>query len=89
LSYLKIIQLTNDIILFEETSGIYKLAPTGLPPTGTLDSITKTDSAKITGVANNIFKIPLEDDTYNNNDERRYLYGITYYFDKEGSKSQP
>ena len=92
LSYLKIIQLTNDIILFEENSGIYKLAPVGLPPTGTLDSITNANSAgqpKITGVANNIFKIPLEDDTYtyNNNDEKRYVYGITYYFDKEGSKS--
>ena len=92
LSYLKIIQLTNDIILFEENSGIYKLAPVGLPPTGTLDSITNANSAgqpKITGVANNIFKIPLKDDTYtyNNNDEKRYVYGITYYFDKEGSKS--
>ena len=89
LSYLKIIQLTNDIILFEETSGIYKLAPTGLPPTGTLDPIANANSAsqpKITGLANNIFKIPLEDDTYNNNDEKRYLYGITYYIDRSGSE---
>ena len=90
LSYLKIIQLTNDIILFEETSGngIYKSAPAGLPPTGTLDSITYANIAiksKITGAANNIFKIPPEDDTYNNKDEKRYLYGITYYIDKAGS----
>jgi len=90
LSYLKIIQLTNDIILFEETSGngIYTSAPEGLPPTGTLDPITYANSAiksKITGAANNIFKIPLEDDTYNNKDEKRYLYGITYYIDKAGS----
>lgn len=28
----------------------------------------------------NILKIPHEDDTYNSNDEKRYLYGITYYF---------
>ena len=86
LSYLKIIQLTNDIILFEETcgDGIYKLATVGLPPTGILDPITYANSdikSNITGVANNIFKIPLEDDTYNNNDEKRYLYGITYYID--------
>jgi hypothetical protein len=39
----------------------------------------------ISGV-NNIFKIPTDDDTYNNNDEKRYVYGITYYFDKSNSK---
>ena len=87
LSYLKIIQLTNDIILFEETcgdggDGIYKLATVGLPPTGTLNSIKYANKSNITGVANNIFKIPLEDDTYNNKDEKRYLYGITYYIDR-------
>ena len=87
LSYLKIIQLTNDIILFEETcgDGIYTLASAGLPPTGTLNPIKYANKSNITGAANNIFKIPLEDDTYNNNDEKRYLYGITYYFDKAGS----
>jgi hypothetical protein len=36
---------------------------------------------KIKG-GNSIFKIPLEDDTYNTNDEKRYLYGITYYFNR-------
>jgi hypothetical protein len=85
LSYLKIIQLTNDIILFEENSGIYTSV--------SKDSITTLDPIKmsaiainpISGVANNIFKIPLEDDTYNNKDEKRYLYGITYYIDKAGS----
>ena len=90
LSYLKIIQLTNDIILFEETcgedkEGIYKLASAGLPPTGTLNTIKYANKSNITGAANNIFKIPLEDDTYNNKDEKRYLYGITYYIDKAGS----
>ena len=87
LSYLKIIQLTNDIILFEETcgedkEGIYKLASAGLPPTGTLNTIKYANKSNITGAANNIFKIPLEDDTYNNKDEKRYLYGITYYIDR-------
>lgn len=87
LSYLKIIQLTNDIILFEETcgdggDGIYKLATVGLPPTGTLNTIKYANKSNITGDANNIFKIPLEDDTYNNKDEKRYLYGITYYIDR-------
>jgi hypothetical protein len=28
---------------------------------------------------NNIFDTPLEDDTYNTNDEKRYLYGITHF----------
>jgi hypothetical protein len=28
----------------------------------------------------NILKLPHEDDTYNSTDEKRYLYGITYYF---------
>ena len=29
--------------------------------------------------------VPLDDDTYNTNDEKRYLYGITYYFDQANS----
>ena len=99
LTYLAIIQRTNDIIQFEThvgagKNGIYNMAPIGLPPAGELDVIPNTtrnidDDAskgtyisKISGITNNIFKIPLEDDTYNNNDEKRYVYGITYYFDK-------
>ena len=95
LSYLATIQRTNDVILFEKNAGrgpdklgIYNMAPIGLPPTGTLDVISNTEGeykSKIVGV-NNIFKIPMEDDTYNNNDEKRYVYGITYYFDKWNSK---
>jgi hypothetical protein len=93
LSYLATIQRTNDIILFEKNAGpdklgIYNMAPIGLPPTGTLGVISNTEGAyksKIVGV-NNIFKIPTVDDTYNNNDEKRYVYGLTYYFDKWNSK---
>ena len=92
LSYLKIIQQTNAIINFEEavtftttnphTTGIYNLLNATPPPT-TLDALPKAGIDPIT-IANNIFKIPLDDDTYNTNDEKRYLYGITYYFDKMG-----
>ena len=95
LSYLAVIQRTNDIILFEKNvgtskNGIYNMKPINLPPTGELGAIPNIDNndnkSKITGVNNNIFKIPLEDDTYNNNDEKRYVYGITYYFDTSNSK---
>lgn len=92
LSYLSIIERTNDIIVFETTYpaglgntkiGIYdgKLATT--PPPITLPvfdtSTTTTKVATIRG-DNDIFKIPLDDDTYNTIDEKRYLYGISFYF---------
>ena len=95
LSYLKMIQQTNAIIKFEEavtftttnpyTIGIYTLLNTTQPPT-TLAVLPTEGLLPFTGAANNIFKIPLDDDTYNTNDEKRYLYGITYYFDTENSK---
>jgi len=94
LSYLAMIQRTNDIILFEENvgtnnTGIYSMKPTTtsslLAPILPDDKEGKYKS-KIIGKTNNIFKIPLEYGSYNNNDEKRYLYGITYYFDKENSK---
>ena len=94
LSYLAIIQRTNDIIQFETHIGtgnngsIYNLAPIGLPATYEMGPILNTEGenkSKIVGANNNIFKIPLEDDTYNNNDEKRYVYGITYYFDTKNS----
>ena len=97
LSYLAMIQRTNDIILFEENvgtenKGIYSMKPTTtsslLAPIIPDDKEGKYKS-QIIGNTNNIFKIPLEDDRYNNNDEKRYLYGITYYFDKENSNSKP
>ena len=87
LGYLAIVQRTYDIIKYEtevsfvgETQkGIYATKLDKTPPPTTLDVITNTPSATITGEAN-IFKIPHDDDTYNSIDEKRYLYGITYYF---------
>jgi len=95
LGYLAIIKRTNDIISFEKSGGIYNkvsdaslLSPPVLNPITDIDKLVDTNNVKylthITG-ANNIFKIPLEDDTYNTNDEKRYLYGLTYYFDKDNS----
>ena len=88
LSYLMIIERTNDIIKFEMKDD---KTNNGMDIYGrlgelTLTELTVSDSNKvladnITG-ANSIFKIPLEDDTYNTNDEKRYLYGITYYFNR-------
>jgi hypothetical protein len=87
LGYLAIVQRTYDIIKYETelgtgdtTKGIYvtKLAISSPPPTN-LDAITVTPSTIVTGDTN-IFKIPHDDDTYNSIDEKRYLYGITYYF---------
>jgi hypothetical protein len=80
LSYLKIIQQTNAIINFDISNRIYDKLNTTPQPT-TLDALTENNKNTI-AAANNIFKIPLDDDTYNTNDEKRYLYGITYYFGK-------
>jgi hypothetical protein len=92
LSYLAIIQRTDAIIKFEEavtfpltttgpaTTGIYNMLNKTPKPT-TLDVLPNAGISPITGTTN-IFKIPLDDDTYNTNDEKRYLYGITYYFGK-------
>ena len=92
LGYLALIQRTSDIIAFERTGvkigadiGIW----TNISKTITANSktigpfiVSNTDLlSKISG-NNNLFKIPLDDNTYNTNDEMRYLYGITYYFDK-------
>ena len=87
LGYLAIVQRTYDIIKYEtevsfvgETQkGIYATKLDKTPPPTTLDVITETPSDTITGEAN-IFRIPHDDDTYNSIDEKRYLYGITYYF---------
>jgi hypothetical protein len=89
LAYLAIIQRTDAIIKFEEANVIYT-ALNSTPPLTTLGVLTETNkgtiSTKLPQYDNNIFRIPLDDDTYNTNDEKRYLYGITYYFDKDNSK---
>jgi hypothetical protein len=89
LSYLAIIQRTDAIIKFEESidfgnnvKGIYNKLNT-TPPLSSLDNLPlpkEDDIRKNILQDNNIFKIPLDDDTYNTNDEKRYLYGIAYYF---------
>ena len=84
LSYLAIIKQTDAIIKFEEGNGIYNKLNTTPPPT-TLGALTENNKNTI-AADKNIFRIPLDDDTYNTNDEKRYLYGITYYFDTEKSK---
>jgi hypothetical protein len=86
LGYLAIIQRTYDIIKYEtelgtgdKTKGIYVTKLDKTPPPTTLDVITVTPQVIITR-DENIFRIPHDDDTYNSADEKRYLYGITYYF---------
>jgi hypothetical protein len=88
-AYLALIKGCNSIIMFEQTSAkIYeKLDVT--PPLTTLGPIvvTTTQTDPISGV-NNIYRIPLDDDSYNTNDEKRYFYGITYYFNKVTSEKR-
>jgi hypothetical protein len=85
LAYLAVIQQTDAIIEFDISNNIYSDMTKTTPPPASLGVLSKVDLNKISGAANNIFKIPLDDDTYNTNDEKRYLYGITYYFDKANS----
>lgn len=86
LGYLAIIQRTYNIIKYEtelgtgdKTKGIYVTKLDKTPTPTTLDVVTPTPPLLITGDTN-IFRIPHDDDTYNSADEKRYLYGITYYF---------
>lgn len=87
LAFLALIEQSNRVILFEEANTLYNTVTTavGTSP-GTLAVLTSNNPSTISG-GYNIFGIPLEDNTYNVKDEQRYLYGITYYFDKEGSYS--
>lgn len=94
LAYLAVIRRSNNIIDFEMTQGIrlYDTISTAVTSassleTGTLAPITGvTDTSSISGV-NNIFGIPHDGNDYNTKDEQRYLYGITYYFDKTKSEN--
>lgn len=101
LAYLSIIQKSNNIIEFElnmvTTKPIYDQISTavtgGTFTLGEITGVTEANKATISGDVNkaatssdnNIYLIPLDDNTYNTKDEQRYLYGITYYFDKTGS----
>jgi hypothetical protein len=87
LGYLAIVQRTADIIKYETelgpgdtTKGIYATKLDITPPPTTLDVINPAHPTIIITSKTNIFKLPHDDDTYNSIDEKRYLYGITYYF---------
>jgi hypothetical protein len=79
LGYLAIIQRTNEIIEFEEKNQkIYSLVEQR--NNGQLSAFINVDVPDIIKGDTNILKLPHDDDTYNSTDEKRYLYGITYYF---------
>jgi hypothetical protein len=83
LSFLAIIERTNAVILFENNNKLFdktknavtdgKNALIPFSPTNAIDTISGD---------NNIFHIPnLDDEIINTKDEKRYVYGITFYFD--------
>jgi len=78
LGYLAIVQRTADIIKFEKDTKIYETKLDTTPPPTSLSYLPADASAINTN--RNIFRLPHDDDTYNTDDEKRYLYGITYYF---------
>lgn len=91
LAFLALIEQSNRVILFEEANTLYNQVTTAVgartsPGTLAVLLLPSNNPSTISG-GYNIFGIPLEDNTYNMKDEQRYLYGITYYFDKEGSYS--
>ena len=92
LSYLAIIQQSNTIIVYERGdvtinipgTKIYDIVNNAVNAVkgGAADAKTtlRTDAANFTELDGiDIFGIPLEDDTYNTSDEKRYLYGITHF----------
>ena len=92
-AYLALIKGCNSIIMFQTTqTNIDELmqitpTPTTLEPIRVKTTNSKGEAWMISGV-NNIYRIPLDDDSYNTNDEKRYFYGITYYFDKMTSEKR-
>lgn len=85
LGYLAIIQRTNDIIVFEKNTNtniysVVELINNGQLPAFTVSTAPATITDDVNGKILNILKLPHDDDTYNSTDEKRYLYGITYYF---------
>ena len=86
LAYLALVEQSNNVILFEENNTLYNTATTAVGTNaGNIDVLPSNTVSTISG-GYNMFGIPLEDNTYNTIDEQRYLYGITYYFDKTGSQ---
>jgi hypothetical protein len=89
IAYFALIKQCNSIIMFEMTQAkIYEILDV-VPSLTTLVPIvvTTTQTGPISG-DNNLYRIPLDDDSYNTNDEKRYFYGITYYFDKVRSEKR-
>jgi thioredoxin reductase len=87
LAYLALIDQSNRVIEFEEKNRLYDTAKTAVETNqGTLVMLPSETLSNISG-GYNIFGIPLEDNTYNLKDEQRYLYGITYYFDRDKSEN--
>jgi hypothetical protein len=92
LAYLAMIQRTDAVIKFEESidfgnnvKGIYNRL-NSTPPLSSLGILPTNAGIKNISGDNNIFRIPLDDDTYNTSDEKRYVYGITYYYDTATSQ---
>lgn len=89
IAYFALIKQCRSIVVFEQLSAkIYEKLDV-VPQLMNLAPIvvTSAQTAPISG-NNNIYRIPLDDDTYNTNDEKRYFYGITYYFDKDKSEKR-
>lgn len=99
LGYLAIIKCTKEIIDREELIGIYNGFDSTKMTSRQLSAFTATGDILVTFFKdtdinnniqnNNILKLPHDDDTYNNTDEKRYLYGITYYFGGRPHGSSP
>ena len=88
LSYLAIVMRTKSIVEFEEQNGYYNTIQTAVTGgTLRLTPLKPTTNIETITADNNIFGVPLLDDTFNTNDEKRYLYGITFYFDEDKSIS--
>lgn len=100
LGYLAIIKCTKEIIEKEQSIGIYNGFNTTTMSSRQLNAFNATASEDLVKFFkdkdsknniqnNNILKLPHDDDSYNNTDEKRYLYGITYYFGGRPHGSPP
>jgi hypothetical protein len=88
-AYLALIRQCNRIIMFEQDSaGIYVKLNVVTPLTDLVPIVVTTTQTEPISGDKNIYRIPLDDDSYNTNDEKRYFYGITYYFDKVRSEKR-
>jgi hypothetical protein len=88
-AYLALIRQCNSIIKFEQDSAkIYEKLNVVTPLTDLVPIVVTTTQTEPISGDKNIYRIPLDDDSYNTNDEKRYFYGITYYFDKVRSEKR-